>query len=254
MAQADPVTSSLLQIRDRAEQGPKNPRVRAHAMRREIAEYFRSAIRTGTLAPGQKLPPERDLARDLQANRKTVRDSLIQLQEEGFVVRRQGSGTYVASTTPEQTPGRLFPTPTVSPLDVIEVRRVIEPHYLDLVVGRATEDDFARMRARLEDMESATDQVTFKAAGYAFHLEVVRATRNPLLIAIYEMLIAARAKAGWSTLMPLNERKEQRDGQIAANRSIYEAVNCRNANRACELAMLHLTEMLQAVATFPPGA
>jgi DNA-binding FadR family transcriptional regulator len=103
----------------------------------------------------------------------------------------------VASTTQEQTPGRLFPTPTVSSLDVIEVRRVIELHYLDLVVGRATENDFARMRARLEDMESATGHVTFKAAGDAFQLEVVRATRNPRLIAIYEMLSVARAKADW---------------------------------------------------------
>jgi DNA-binding FadR family transcriptional regulator len=103
-------------------------------------------------------------------------------------------------------------------------------------------------------MESATEQVTFKAAGYAFHLEVVRATRNPLLIAIYELLIATRAKAGWSTLIPLNERKEQRDEQIAADRSIYEAVNVRNGNRACELAMLRLTELLQVAATAPPGA
>lgn len=241
-------------IRERIGASVLNVRERSRLQSGEMHAYFRSAIVTGALARGDRLPAERQLAQDFGANRRTVREVLDRLARDGMIERRQGSGSYVAWAAEKPEPGRLFPTPAVSPLDAIEVRLVLEPNYCDLVVARATEEDFARMRARLRDMETARDQVAFKEAGYAFHLDVVRATRNPLLVAMYEMLVAARAKAGWGTLIPLNDRKEQRDEQVAANRSIYEALLARDAERARALSAYHLAEMLRAVASFPLGA
>jgi hypothetical protein len=64
------------------------------------------------------------------------------------------------------------------------------------LVARATEADFVRMKEHLDALERATDQQSFREAGYAFHLEIARATRNPLLVRIFEMIIEARARAG----------------------------------------------------------
>src|SRR6188508_692018 len=101
------------------------------------------------------------------AGRNTVRKAISRLVEDGLIQRQMGSGTYVATTTPTSvgTDGR-----SVSPLDVLEARMAIEPGFADLLVARATEADFERMQEHLERLESATDQRSFREAGYAFHL------------------------------------------------------------------------------------
>lgn len=254
MTNDDFATLSPAVIRERIDATGLNMRARARALRDGVCAYFRTTIVTGALARGDRIPPERKLAAEFGVSRKSIRDALDGLERDGFLVRRVGSGSYVCWAPQASAEGRMFPTPVVSPLDAIEARRVIEPNYCDLVVARATEDDFLRMAARLRDMETTRDQVAFKAAGYAFHLEVVRATRNPLLVAMYEMLVAARAKSGWGTLIPLNDRKEQRDEQIAGNRAIYEALRTRDVEQARRLSYLNLTKMIDAVASFPPNA
>ena len=247
-------TLSPAVIRERVDGAGLNPRARARVLKDEVYGWLRTAIVTGALLHGDRIAPERTLAREFAASRKSIRDALGRLEQDGLLVRRVGSGSYVCWVPKTPADGQSFPTPTVSPLDAIEARRVIEPNYCDLVVARATEDDFARMAERLREMAIARDQVSFKEAGYAFHLEVVRSTRNPLLVAMYKMLVAARAKTGWGRLIPLNDRKEQRDEQIAANRSIYEALRARDAESARRLSHQHLTEMTNTAASFPLNA
>lgn len=246
--------ASLAALQARLAPLSRNPRVRAREFREAAYKLIRDAIEGGALAAGDRLPAERDLVARLSTTRRTIRAVLLRLEAEGMIRRRQGSGTEVAPQPARAAADVVFATPSVSPLDAIEARRVIETNLAELVAARATEEDFERMRLRLEAMADAADQQSFKAAGYAFHLEVVRATRNPLLVGMYEMLIAARARAGWGKLIPLNDRKELRDEQIAYNRSIYEALLARDVARASELARAHLSEMVRTVAAFPSDA
>lgn len=228
-------------------------RRRASLVRSGVALQLRGAMASGRFAIGDRLPTERELALRFKVGRKTVRQALDELDREGLIERRVGNGTFVRALPKRQPPADEL-VPSVSPLDAIEARHAFEPGYLELVVVRATEDDFARMEQRLHEMETAPDQIAFKIAGYDFHREVVRASRNPLLLAMYELLISARAKAGWQTLMPLNDRPELRQEQTDANRSIYQALRSRNAQRAAELSRYHLAEMIRTVHQFPPGA
>ncbi len=254
MPERDFITLAPAVIRERVDAAGLNARGRAHLLTDEIHAYLRTAIRTGALRHGSRIPTERALAQAFAASRKTIRDALDRLDRDGLIVRKVGSGGYVTWPQPARSEEVSFQTPSVSPLDAIEARRVIEPNMCDFAAVRATEDDFVRMAARLHEMQTARDLVAFRAAGYAFHLEVARATRNPLLVAIYEMLIAARAKAGWGTLIPLNDRQEQRDAQIAGNRALYEALLARDAEAARRLSYQTLSEMIAAIAAFPPNA
>jgi GntR family transcriptional regulator/MocR family aminotransferase len=68
---------------------------------RQIHERIRSTILSGTLAPGTRLPSSRTLAADLRVSRNTVELAFSQLEAEGFLTRRVGAGTYVASAIPE---------------------------------------------------------------------------------------------------------------------------------------------------------
>jgi GntR family transcriptional regulator / MocR family aminotransferase len=66
-------------------------------LRQQVAEQLRQAIRTGSFGPGQRLPSSRVLATHLQMSRATVVAALTELDGEGWVESRHGSGTYVAA-------------------------------------------------------------------------------------------------------------------------------------------------------------
>lgn len=62
----------------------------------QIEDELAERIESGELAPGHRLPTERDLASALGVSRMTARAALGRLQQRGLIVRRQGSGTFVA--------------------------------------------------------------------------------------------------------------------------------------------------------------
>ncbi len=66
----------------------------------ELAEILRAQIRSGELPPGSAMPTEAQLAKRFAVSRFTVREALARLQAEGFILRRRGSGTVIASATP----------------------------------------------------------------------------------------------------------------------------------------------------------
>jgi GntR family transcriptional regulator/MocR family aminotransferase len=81
----------------------------------QIAAELRTAIRSGRLAGGVRLPASRDLARDLGTSRGVVVEAYEQLVAEGFLVSRQGSGTRVADVGPAAPAGDAMPAPTAPP-------------------------------------------------------------------------------------------------------------------------------------------
>ncbi len=62
---------------------------------RQIADQIRGLVRSGEYAVGSRLPPERDLAKQLGVSRPSVREAIIALEVEGLVEVRIGSGIYV---------------------------------------------------------------------------------------------------------------------------------------------------------------
>ena len=143
---------------------------------------------------GGRLPSERVLAARLRVSRQSVRAAFRRLNQAGRIVRVVGSGSYVV---PEETASHRT-LPDVAMLDVLEVRHILEPIIASLATSRATGDDFTRIRRRLEDLQQATGPDSSKRLGYLFWQEMARATRNPLLAAIYQLLIDCREQLGWT--------------------------------------------------------
>ena len=75
-------------------------------LHRQLYEQLRALIWSGRLAPGTRLPPTRALSSELGLSRSTVVEAILQLASEGYVVGRQGAGTYVSADLPEP----IFPT------------------------------------------------------------------------------------------------------------------------------------------------
>ncbi len=75
----------------------------------QIAEGLLERIESGDLAPGSRLPPERELSRMLSVTRMTLRQALQSLEAQGLLTRKQGVGTYVAEPKIEREAGQLVP-------------------------------------------------------------------------------------------------------------------------------------------------
>jgi DNA-binding FadR family transcriptional regulator len=215
----------------------------------EIYRKLRDAIETGRFEPGDRLPPERDLALRLGSSRNLVRRAVQRLERERRVIRHVGRGTFVASADGEERTDRPCPlSSNVSPLDVLEARMAIEPGFADLGGGAGLRGRLLPPGEPLKAMEDAPTQQEFREAGYAFHLELARTTRNPLLVRIFELIIEARAAAGWGRLRALNDTIEARAAQTAANRDILLALRDRDSELARRLIRAHLGRMVASVA------
>ena len=88
----------------------------------QIAERLAGDIRSGLLAPGERLPSERDLARSLEVSRASVREALASLALQGVVETRHGAGTFVVGPPPSDGSAH-----DVSPSAVLEARAQLEP-------------------------------------------------------------------------------------------------------------------------------
>ena len=214
-----------------------------------IYRSLRDAIEDGNYEPGDRLPAERELSGRLGAPRGAVRRAIQRLEREGRVTRQIGAGTFVAPLREDRADaGQLD---QVSPLDVLEARMALEPGFADLVVARASADDLGHLQVRVDVMRKAGSQDDFREAGYAFHLALARATRNPLLVHFFEIIIAARVAAGMSKLRHLNDTQERRDAQVARNQAVVDALAVRDAQTSRRLLRRHLSEMVTAVVAGP---
>ncbi|MBP6116528.1 MAG: PLP-dependent aminotransferase family protein [Neisseriaceae bacterium] len=102
------------------------PALRALERHLQIQRVLRGLILEGLLLPGSKLPATRTLAKSLNVARDTVENAYIQLQRDGYITRKEGSGSYVAASIGATLYGqpqlRLSPPPTRSPSDGLSKR------------------------------------------------------------------------------------------------------------------------------------
>ena len=215
---------------------------------KRIYRHFVETIKSGRYGPGTKIPAERELVVRFNTSRTMVRHALRVLEEDGLIDRHIGSGTFMRARA-RALSGSGKAIPSVSPLDVLEARLALEPGLADLVVSRASADDLHRIEVafgRMTIAESAS-QVEFKESGYDVHKEIVRATKNSLLIHFYDQLFEARAQAGWDTLRQLNDSPELRSEQVALVAQIVAALKARDARKASEVSKTSKLRMIQQI-------
>src|SRR5689334_11641625 len=127
----------------------------------QVAERMRGEIRSGQFAPEARLPSERDLAARFGVGRPAVREALGALQNEGLVLTRRNSGTYVCADALQRLAtapggGAAFGADAdFSPTSALDVRLVLEPAIARRAAMQARRDEIAEHY--LAQMDSLTD-------------------------------------------------------------------------------------------------
>ncbi|HET9976801.1 MAG TPA: FCD domain-containing protein [Burkholderiaceae bacterium] len=202
-----------------------------------LASLLREKILRGELAEGADLPTERDLGEQAGVSRATVREALRILDIEGLIATRVGrnGGSFVArptSATIERSVGIFIRGQRIRFEAVLETRSAIEPSSARFAALHRTDDDLAKLEdchRALERTAMAGDIAAYVRANLDWHVQVVRASHNELLIAF----IAAVAQPVYeaSDVEGFNS-PQVRQAVIRAHRSVMDAIRARDGDAA----------------------
>jgi GntR family transcriptional regulator, transcriptional repressor for pyruvate dehydrogenase complex len=157
--------------------------VQTATMFEETVERLGTAIRLGLLAPGDRLPPERDLADQFGIARSTLRQALTSLTESGHLVahRGRGGGTFVADTPPMAESTRVELSGGHW-RELLDYRVAVEVGTVVLAAERIDAAGLARLRDLVETMRMPGEFSIFRRADVFFHLGLAEATGSPRLV------------------------------------------------------------------------
>ncbi len=155
---------------------------------------IRDMIRSGALSPGDRLPPEGDLASSLGLSRTSLREAVRALSFLNVLDTRQGDGTYVTELGPGMVLAALGLAVDLQQgqalLDIVSVRRILEPAATALAATRIGAHDVAQLRAMIADGQDAGDVEQLVQGDLDFHRTIARAAGNLVLIPLLDGLAA----------------------------------------------------------------
>ena len=196
-------------------------------------------IDEGGYGPGDRLPPERDLIRDLGMSRTTLRKALDALEREGVIWRHVGKGTFVSSETPLL--GDLSElSRQVTPVKMVRARLAIEPAIAREAAINASAEAVARLKQAEERAARATSWVEYEAQDDLFHRALAEATDNILLLALFDRLNDTRRAVAGGNVVRDTTRPPAGHSSFAEHREIVAAIEARDPQRAFEAMRRHI--------------
>jgi GntR family transcriptional repressor for pyruvate dehydrogenase complex len=212
----------------------------AEAISAEILDLLRQK----ELKPGDKLPPERELAEMLGVSRPSLREALRALSIMKVVEVRQGDGTYVSALKTEDLVEHLefvFMLDDSTTLQLFEARKIVETGNASLAAGRISDEELAALHACLEKSERTVDDPeAFMQADIELHEIITHAARNPML----ERFMASIRTLGHASRHRTSHMKKVREKVVDHHREIVAALE-RHDPQATGAAMLQHLEYVE---------
>lgn len=149
----------------------------------EIGLILREQLIEGRYQVGDRLPPEREIADQLNVSRTVVREAIIMLELEQLVEVKKGSGVYVLTIpTLPQTQDNVV-RDDVGPFEMLQARQLLESNIAEFAAVQVTPNDIQRMRAALElERRELAEGCTESQGDEQFHLAIAAATQNSVLV------------------------------------------------------------------------
>jgi GntR family transcriptional regulator, transcriptional repressor for pyruvate dehydrogenase complex len=212
-----------------------------------VVRYVWQRVKGGDLKPGARLPPERELARQLEISRPSVRAGIGTLAAMGLIHSRQGSGSFVTDGPPSLVPEQLRLLAALHGINrdaLFESRLVLEVATAGLAAERADGEQLAALADEVTGMfASLADPSAFLLHDVSFHRAVGLAANNPVLGALTEMVASLFYDQRKGTI------RRATDLRLSAeqHRRIYQAIRARRLEAAREAMRLHLQGALSAL-------
>ncbi len=233
----------------------KTKPVQKNSISDEIVKQVMKQISSGNLRPGQRLPSERDLCKQFNTGRSSLREALRCLSIMGVLTARVGEGTSVA-TSGSKFLGRVMEWRVITEhydlRNLMELRLALEGLAVASAAERATETELAEIEGMIPRMRDALDDAKrFSALDLEFHLALARASRNEALLDMLTMIRGQLARVV-STVLKL---PDARPLSLQEHEGIAKALRRRKSEAARKAMQVHLTAAIKRYdATQPRGS
>ncbi|WP_241249416.1 FadR/GntR family transcriptional regulator [Rhodococcus sp. X156] len=222
---------------------------RTHSVSAEVAAHLERLIVSGELRPGDRLPPERELAATMGVSRPSLREAMFELESKKLVERHQGRGSIVAE--PARGTAQLYDS--LSDLDVqignaSEVRDLVEPGIAELAALRAVESNLVALESVLTRSGADLTPEASIQLDVEFHSLLAHAAQNPLLVALCSMTMTWTEPTRALSHRTALGRRISVDG----HRAIFAAVLSQDGPGAAAAMTRHLQDVRELSALAAP--
>jgi GntR family transcriptional regulator, transcriptional repressor for pyruvate dehydrogenase complex len=205
-----------------------------------VVAHVRGMLDRGELRPGDRLPAERELSRQLGVSRPSLRAGLRSLAVMGVVQIRPGAGSFIAGGPPVFGTDALRFQAALHGFtrdQMFQARLVLEVAVAGIAADHATSDDLISVSEEATGMfASVLDPQAFLRHDIEFHRAIAAACGNPILSALVNMVAEQFREQRQHSIGRANDLKEAAD----EHRAIYLAVRARDADRARRAMREHL--------------
>ena len=216
----------------------RNAIVRRNAAE-SVFEDLRSAIESGELPIGVKLPPEAALAERYGVSRSVIREALRSSQTLGLTETKTGSGTVVVSSHPSPPNYGKF-----SARDLVEARPYIEVPAAGWAARRRSDAQLADLTRIIDEMEGETDPARWVRLDTQFHLGIAQASGN----AVFATIVAAiRGALSMQSRMLNASIPERRTASNREHRKVLDAIATGDFADASDCMRQHLDRVEDAI-------
>lgn len=217
--------------------------VRPKRLYQQIAEQIHELMQTKQLRPGDRLPSEPQLARQLGVSRPSVREAMIVLETAGLIEVQSGSGTYVRE--PPADAGRLSwlttADPGPSPLEQFQARMLLECELAAEAARHITDEEIAALEVIVERIERNVEETgRVNRDHFLFHEKLAEASRNSVLATFLRELIAMNQGPMWMTMRSRIDTAENLRKGIEVRRRLLDCLRRRDSRGAKALMRHHV--------------
>ncbi len=213
------------------------------ALSEKIVERLLNLIRERQLRPGDRLPPERELAPMMGVSRPSLREALRALSVMKVVENRQGSGTYITSLKPELFVNHLdfiFTSNDATFIDLFEARKIIEVGLVALAARCISPNELAALDECLKRSAASVEAPEqFLQTDLELHHIIMEAAGNRTLTlfmqSINQINIASRRRT--------NELPEVRRQTLKDHRAIVAALRAHDSEASASAMRAHLAHV-----------
>ena len=127
-----------------------------------VIDYFKKKIMDGELRPGEKLPPERDIAERLNVSRNSVREAIRIMDMTGVISSQQGSGNYITCEFQKslaETMTMMFAMDQIDYKQISQIRQALECLAFSLAIEHASDEQIKEMESLVKELDKSTDDV-----------------------------------------------------------------------------------------------
>jgi len=208
----------------------------------EVYDQLISLISNGKLKPGEQLPPERVLAKDLRVSRQSIREALKKAESKGLIKVRQGEGTFILSAASDllESPFLTMMTEEVGKIyEFIEIRKLIEVWCAQKAAQFATSRDLKKMEKALSEMEKLIDsREILGKPDIDFHIAIAEASHNTLMV--HMMTTIKQILLSMFKISNFTRRPGKNRILIRQHQEIYQAIKSKNPQLAAQKMEGHL--------------